>query len=234
MTNEINRFTAHTNCPTREYLSIFTNSEVVKYPKGERQILTFLILNKEGSPFINNQNKPYYSVIVCNKTKGISANSKLSKIKVAMLDKKEYDPIKIHIGLPPIENFYDRQFRVLISSKKEDYNFITHIQRPRDLEWEKIEMEYQGGFIKDPRKLYSQLRYQIPYKKRDDFDQAFEGILSCSDGILLDELGNFKHQIDYNSVGMWGPESVNSYNHKKILKFLETQDLSTLFNIKAF
>ena len=232
MKQEINRFTAHTNCPPGEYLAIFTNSEEFKYPRGDREILSFLILKDEKTPLIDNKGKAYYSVIVCNKTKGVSTKSKISKIKLAMLNKDEYNPLDIHIGLPKIENFYDRKFKVLVTAKGEDYNFITHIQRPRDLEWEHIEMEYEGGFIKDPRKLYNQLRHQISAKKRKELDEAFEYLLKINDGILLDKDGNFINDIDYNSQNMFGPESYNSTTHKKILKFLETQDLSVLFSLK--
>ena len=232
MKQEINRFTAHTNCPPGEYLAIFINSEVLKYPRGEREILSFLILKDENTPLIDNKGKAYYSVIVCNKTKGVSTKSKITKIKLAMLNKDEYDPLGIHIGLPTIESFYDRKFKILVTSKGEDYNFITHIQRPRDLEWEHIEMEYEGGFIKDPRKLYNQLRHQISAKKRKEIDEAFEYLLKINDGILLDKDGNFINDMDYNSQNMFGPESYNSTTHKKILKFLETQDLSVLFSLK--
>ena len=232
MKQEINRFTAHTNCPPGEYLAIFTNSKVFKYPRGEREILSFLILKDENTPLIDNKGKAYYSVIVCNKTKGVSTKSKITKIKLAMLNKDEYDPLSIHIGLPAIESFYDRRFKVLVTAKGEDYNFITHIQRPRDLEWEHIEMEYEGGFIKDPRKLYNQLRHQIPIKKRKEIDEQFEYLLKINNGILLDKDGNFIHDIDYNSDKMHGPNSLSSTNHKKIIKFLETQDLSKLFYLK--
>ena len=232
MKQEINRFTAHTNCPPGEYLAIFTNSEVLKYPRGEREILSFLILKDENTPLINNKGKAYYSVIVCNKTKGVSTKSKITKIKLAMLSNDEYNPLDIHIGLPAIETFYDRRFKVLVAAKSEDYNFITHIQRPRDLVWEDIEMEYEGGFIKDPRKLYNQLKHQIPLKKRKEIDEAFEYILKTNNGILLDENGNFIHDIDYNSDEMFGPNSHGSTTHKKILKFIETQDLSILFHLK--
>ena len=184
MKQEINRFTAHTNCPPGEYLAIFTKSEDVKYTRGERELLSFLILKDENTPLIDNKGKAYCSVIVCNKTKGVSPKSKISKIKLAMLNKDEYDPLGIHIGLPKIESFYDRRFKVLVSPKSKDYNFITHIQRPRDLEWEHIEMEYEGGFIKDPRKLYNQLRHQISAKKRKEIDEAFEYLLKINDGIL--------------------------------------------------
>ena len=232
MKQEINRFTAHTNCPPGEYLAILTNSEEFKYPRGEREILSFLILKDENTPLIDNKGKAYYSVIVCNKTKGVSTKSKISKIKLAMLNKDEYNPLDIHIGLPKIESFYDRKFKVLVTAKGEDYNFITHIQRPRDLEWEHIEMEYEGGFIKDPRKLYNQLRLQISAKKRKEIDEQFEYLLKINNGILLDKDGNFIHDIDYNSDKMHGPNSLSSTNHKKIIKFLETQDLSVLFNLK--
>ena len=134
MKQEINRFTAHTNCPPGEYLAILTNSEEFKYPRGEREILSFLILKDENTPLIDNKGKAYYSVIVCNKTKGVSTKSKISKIKLAMLNKDEYNPLDIHIGLPKIESFYDRKFKVLVTAKGEDYNFITHMQRPRDLD----------------------------------------------------------------------------------------------------
>ena len=232
MKQEINRFTAHTNCPPGEYLAIFSNSEVLKYPRGEREILSFLILKDENTPLINNKGKAYYSVIVCNKTKGVSTKSKITKIKLAMLSNDEYNPLDIHIGLPAIETFYDRRFKVLVAAKSEDYNFITHIQRPRDLVWEDIEMEYEGGFIKDPRKLYNQLRHQIPLKKRKEIDDAFEFLLKTNNGILLDKNGNFIHDIDYNSDEMFGPNSHGSTTHKKILKFIETQDLSILFHLK--
>ncbi len=232
MKQEINRFTAHTNCPPGEYLAIFTNSEVLKYPRGEREILSFLILKDENSPLLDNKNKAYYSVIVCNKTKGVSIKSKINKIKLSMLNKDEYDPLNIHIGLPSTESFYDRKFKVLITAKSEGYNFITHIQRPRDLVWEHIEMEYEGGFIKDPRKLYNQLRHQIPLKKRKVIDEEFEFLLNINNRILLDKDGNFIHDKDYNSDQMCGPNSINSRTHKNILEFLEKQDLSVLFYLK--
>ena len=230
MKQEINRFTAYTNCPPGEYLAIFTNSGIFKFNDGKRELLFFLILKDENSPLLNNKCEPYCSVIVCNKTKGVSPKSKISKIKLAMLNKDEYDPLSIHIGLPSIESFYERRFKVLVTAKGEDYNFITHIQRPRDLEWEHIEMEYEGGFIKDPRKLYNQLRYKIPNKEKDSIDEAFNYFLNMENGIFLDEKGNFKRDINYNSNQMRGPDSQISNTHKKIVKFLDTQDLKVLFS----
>ena len=88
MEQEINRFTAYANCPSGEYWAIFSNSEVKKYPKGYREVLTFLILNDDKqTPKLNNKEEPYYSTIICNKSKGSNPKSKVSKIKKAMLTK---------------------------------------------------------------------------------------------------------------------------------------------------
>ena len=57
-------------------------------------------------------------------------------------------------------------------------------------------------------------------------------LLKSNNGILLDKNGNFIHDIDYNSDEMFGPNSHGSTTHKKILKFIETQDLSILFHLK--
>ena len=52
MEQEINRFTAYANCPSGEYWAIFSNSEVKKYPKGSREVLTFLILSPVFPPLM--------------------------------------------------------------------------------------------------------------------------------------------------------------------------------------
>ena len=45
--------------------------EVKKYPKGLKEIISFLILNEDKkTPLLNNSGEPYYSVIVCNQSKG--------------------------------------------------------------------------------------------------------------------------------------------------------------------
>ena len=63
-------------------------------------------------PFLNNQGEAYYSIIVCNKSKGSSPKSKVNKIKKSMLNKEKYDPIDAHLGLPTIETFYKRILKV--------------------------------------------------------------------------------------------------------------------------
>ena len=232
MKQEINRFTAYTNCPSGEYWAAFCNSEVKKYPKGKREVLTFLILNDDKeTPKINNKEEPYYSTIICNESKGSNPKSKVSKIKKAMLTKEEYNPIDIHLGLPTIETFYKRILKVKVCPKSNNKNFITHIQKPRDNQWECIEGEFEGKYtiIKDPIELYKKLRKQIPYKERELCDEAINTMVNVNSGVLLDENGKFKIDIDYNSKKMISPESASSLMHKRLLKFIETQDLKSIF-----
>ena len=90
MKQEINKFTPYTNCPSGEYWATFCNSGVKKYPRGKREIISFLILNEDKkTPRLNNKGEPYYSTIICNQSKGSNPKSKVSKIKKAMLTKEE-------------------------------------------------------------------------------------------------------------------------------------------------
>ena len=232
MKQEINRFTAYTNCPSGEYWAAFCNSEVKKYPKGKREILSFLILNDDKeTPRLNNKEEPYYSTIICNESKGSNPKSKVSKIKKSMLKKEEYDPIDVHLGLPTIDTFYKRILKVKVCPKSNNKNFITHIQRPRDNQWECIEGEFDGTINNnsDPIELYNRLRKQIPFKERETYDEAIRYMVNCNNGVFLDEKGKFKMNVDYNSKEMIRPESSSSLMHKRLLKFIETQDLKTIF-----
>ena len=232
MKQEINRFTAYTNCPSGEYWAAFCNSEVKKYPKGKREILSFLILNDDKeTPRLNNKEEPYYSTIICNESKGSNPKSKVSKIKKSMLKKEEYDPIDVHLGLPTIDTFYKRILKVKVCPKSNNKNFITHIQRPRDNQWECIEGEFDGTINNnsDPIELYNRLRKQIPFKERETYDEAIHIMVNINNGVFLDEKGKFKMDVDYNSKEMIRPESASSLMHKRLLKFIETQDLKAIF-----
>ncbi len=232
MKSEINKFTPYANCPSGEYWAAFCNSVVKKYPKGEREILSFLILNEDKkTPRQSNKEEAYYSVIVCNKSKGSSPKSKVNKIKRAMLNKEEHDPIDVCLGLPNFDNFNKRKMKIRVTTKGTGMNFVTHIQRPRDNEWECIEGEFEGKYktITDPIELYNRLRKQIPFKERETYDEAIRYMVNCNNGMFLDEKGKFKMNVDYNSKEMIRPESSSSLMHKRLLKFIETQDLKTIF-----
>ena len=232
MKSEINKFIPYANCPSGEYWATFCNSEVKKYPRGKREIISFLILNEDKkTPRLNNKGEPYYSTIICNQSKGSSPKSKVSKIKKAMLTKEEYDPIDVCLGLPNFDNFNKRKMKIRVTTKGTGMNFVTHIQRPRDNEWEYIEGQFEGKYktITDPIELYNRLRKQIPFKERETYDEAIRYMVNCNNGMFLDEKGKFKMNVDYNSKEMIRPESSSSLMHKRLLKFIETQDLKTIF-----
>jgi len=228
---EINKFTPYTNCPSGEYWAIFFNSEIKKYPKGERQLLTFLILNEEQQPFLNNQGEAYYSVIVCNKSKGSSPKSKINKIKKAMLAIDEYDPIDIHLGLPALDKFYKRKFKVRVSSKNKNYNFISHIQRPRDNEWECIEGEFEGIYFKDPHKLYLKYKNQIRSIERGGCAEEIQTCLLNTKMPFVNENGQFTGKFDehkYNNLDKYEKMKADSF-YKRVMKFVQSEDLNDLF-----
>ena len=148
-----------------------------------------------------------------------------------MLTKEEYDPIDVCLGVPNFDNFNKRKMKIRITTKETGMNFITHIQRPRDDQWECIEGEFEGKYkaITDPIELYNRLRKQIPFKERETYDEAIHIMVNINNGVFLDEKGKFKMDVDYNSKGMIRPESASSLMHKRLLKFIEAQDLKAIF-----
>ncbi len=231
MEQEINRFTAYANCPSGEYWAIFSNSEIKKYPKGERQLLTFLILSEEQQPFLNNQGEAYYSIIVCNKSKGSSPKSKINKIKKAMLAIDEYDPIGIHLGLPELDKFYKRKFKVRISGKNKKYNFITHIQRPRDNQWECIEGEFEGIYFKNPYKLYLKQRHKIRQINKGACAEDIKYYLLDIKMPYVDNDGNFTGVIDndkYNNLDKYKKQRADDF-YKRLMNFIQSENLDDLF-----
>ena len=227
MNQQINRFTAYANCPSGEYWAIFSNSEIKKYPKGKREVLTFLILNDDKeTPKINNKEEPYYSTIICNESKGSNPKSKVSKIKKAMLTKEEYNPIDIHLGLPTIETFYKRILKVKVCPKSNNKNFITHIQRPRDNQWECIEGEFEGKYtiIKDPIEVFKSMKHTINRRELNYAEDAFYSFVNY----YRDKDRKFIFNLDQIEKKFAGGDQER---HKRILKFLETKDVMDLQNI---
>jgi hypothetical protein len=227
MEQEINRFTAYANCPSGEYWAILSNSEVKKYPKGYREVLTFLILNDDKqTPKLNNKEEPYYSTIICNKSKGSSPKSKVNKIKRSMLSKEEYDPVNIHLGVPTIETFYNRKLKVKVCLKSNNKNFITHIQRPRDNQWECIEGEFEGTINNsfDPTKIFESMKHTINNNKLDYAERVFPQVVSY----FREADGKFIFNFDQADKNFYRGDQER---HKKILKFIETKDVIDLQNL---
>ena len=227
MNQQINRFTAYTNCPSGEYWAAFCNSEVKKYPKGKREILSFLILNDDKeTPRLNNKEEPYYSTIICNESKGSNPKSKVSKIKKSMLKKEEYDPIDVHLGLPTIDTFYKRILKVKVCPKSNNKNFITHIQRPRDNQWECIEGEFDGTINNnsDPIEVFKSIKHTINKRELNYAQEAFYSTVNY----YSDKDGKFIFNLDQAEKKFTGSDQ---RRHKYILKFLETKDVIDLQNL---
>ena len=227
MKAEINKFTPYTNCPSGEYWAAFCNSEVKKYPKGKREILSFLILNDDKkTPRLNNKEEPYYSTIICNESKGSSPKSKVNKIKKSMLKKEEYDPIDVHLGLPTIDTFYKRILKVKVCPKSNNKNFITHIQRPRDNQWECIEGEFDGTINNnsDPIEVFKSMKQTINKRELNYAAQAFYSVVNY----YSDKNGKFIFNLNQTDKRFGNQDKIR---HEQLLKFLETKDVADLQNL---
>ena len=232
MKKEINKFTPYANCPSGEYWAAFFNSEVKKYPRGKREILSFVILNEDKkTPLLNNSGEPYYSTTICNESKGSSPKSKANKIKKAMLTKEEYDPIDVCLGLPNFDNFNKRKMKIRVTTKGTGMNFVTHIQRPRDNEWECIEGEFEGIYFKDPYKLYLKHKNKIRSIERGGCQEEIENCLLNTKMPFVNDDGKFTGRFDkqkYNKLDKYGKMRADSF-YKRVMKFIQSEDLNDLF-----
>ena len=227
MKAEINKFTPYTNCPSGEYWATFCNSEVKKYPRGKREIISFLILNEDKkTPRLNNKGEPYYSTIICNESKGTSPKSKVSKIKNAMLTKEEYDPIDVCLGVPNFDHFNKRKMKIRVTTKGTGMNFATHIQRPRDDQWECIEGEFDGTINNnsDPIKVFKSMKQTINKRELNYAEQAFYSVVNY----YSDKNGKFIFNLNQTDKRFGNQDKIR---HEQLLKFLETKDVADLQNL---
>ena len=227
MKQEINKFTPYTNCHSGEYWATFCNSEVKKYPRGKREIISFLILNEDKkTPRLNNKGEPYYSTIICNQSKGSSPKSKVSKIKKAMLTKEEYDPIDVCLGVPNFDNFNKRKMKIRVTTIGTGMNFATHIQRPRDNEWECIEGEFDGTINNnsDPIEVFKSMKQTINKRELNYAAQAFYSVVNY----YSDKNGKFIFNLNQTDKRFGNQDKIR---HEQLLKFLETKDVADLQNL---
>jgi hypothetical protein len=143
--------TVYGNCPTGEYPAIFVDAFPARYPKGERLLVSFLILDEaRQAPRQNNQGDDLYAVAVCNMSDGTNPKSKPYTIRRAMLDGDEYDPIDAAREVPDWAHFKARRqdgSRSIIDvrvDREKGVSLATHIKRPRDGVWQSILGEYEG------------------------------------------------------------------------------------------
>ena len=143
-----------------------------------------------------------------------------------MLTKEEYDHLDIHLGLPNISYFYKRIMQVRVTTKETGMNFITHIQKPRDNQWECIEGEFEGKFITitDPIEVFKSMKHTVNRRELNYAERSFYSLVNY----YSDKEGKFIFNINQTDKTF---TSVNRQRHEQILKFLETKDAVDLQNI---
>ena len=143
-----------------------------------------------------------------------------------MLTKEEYDPLDIHLGLPNISYFYKRIMQVRVTTKETGMNFITHIQKPRDNQWECIEGEFEGKFITitDPIEVFKSMKHMVNRRELNYAERSFYSLVNY----YSDKEGKFIFNINQTDKTF---TSVNRKRHEQILKFLENKDAVDLQNI---
>ena len=148
-----------------------------------------------------------------------------------MLTKEEYDPLDIHLGLPNLNYFFKRIMKVRVTRKETGMNFITHIQRPRDGQWECIEGEFEGIYFKDPYKLYLKHKNKIRFIERGGCQEEIEICLLNTKMPFVNDGGKFTGRFDkqkYNKLDKYGKIKADSF-YKRVMKFIQSEDLNDLF-----
>ena len=121
--------------------------------------------------------------------------------------------------------------QVRVTTKETGMNFITHIQRPRDNQWECIEGEFEGIYFKDPYKLYLKLKNKIRSIERGGCQEQIETCLLNTKMPYMNDDGKFTGGFDkqkYNELDKYGKMKADSF-YKRVMKFVQSEDLNDLF-----
>ena len=138
------------NAPSGEYSALLRTTSPQKYPEGFRYIVGFLLTTEDGKEPLLGDDGHLWAIAVCNLVKTGNAKSKQFKIRKAMLSSEEYDPIEAATNVPDFDHFITARRLVRVRVERRPIpkggfvSVVTHIQRPRDGEWESIEGEYDG------------------------------------------------------------------------------------------
>ena len=188
-----NLISSYPNSPAGIYPAVLCKSKIVPYPRGERQVLEFLILkDNEKEPLTNEVGNDCSASIICNPSDGTNPKSKIYKVIRAMLKEHESDPIKSSIIIPKLEHFLpsnDKPNRVVYVEVeiKNKLSLISKIKNSRESnKWHPINGVFEGNQkIKNSRES----------NKWHPINGVFEGnqkIKSMSsDKIIGDEAKNF-------------------------------------------
>ena len=143
-----------------------------------------------------------------------------------MLTKEEYDPIDICLGLPNFDNFNKRKMKIRVTTKETGMNFITHIKRPRDDQWECIEGEFDGTINNnsDPIEVFKSMKQTINKRELNYAEQAFYSVVNY----YSDKNGKFIFNLNQTDKRFGNQDKIR---HEQLLKFLETKDVADLQNL---
>ena len=132
------------NTPNGEYYAVFIALDLERFPLGGRMVFKFAILDEAtNNPCVDEYDNTMFAVAVCNSTQCKSSKSKIIKVTRALLSGEKYDPIKSLSEVPHPEELLFTKAHIRVKQKTSDrgktVSNITHIQRPRDGQWECIE-----------------------------------------------------------------------------------------------
>jgi len=144
------------NAPPGEHHAVLCSAQPEQYPKGERFLIGFVLVNEDGTETLfNDAGDTLFAVSVCNMVTKCTAKAKQFKIRKAMLLPSEYDPIASATRVPDWGVFLDktpdgryRVIRIRVEERRtladRPLSLVTAICRPRDGVWESIEGKFDG------------------------------------------------------------------------------------------
>ena len=244
-----NLISRYPNSPAGIYPAVFSNSNIVPYPIGKRQVLEFLILkDNEKEPLTNEVGNDYSASIVCNPSDGTNPKSKIYKVIRAMIKEHESDPIKSSIIIPKLEHFFpskDKPNRIVYVEveRKNKVSLISKIKNSRESnKWHPINGVFEGNqkiksmssdkIIGDEAKnfivLFEKIKSQIPEKdlrRCNEVVRSFGFKPFTKDGELIPNFNFNSKEIDEFNIEFF------KRVYKKIELFLKTKDYHTLLKV---
>jgi hypothetical protein len=157
MANQIN---VYGNAPAGEHNAVFVGCSHEHFKGAKlpnRCISGFLLINPDGTePLRDPDGNEYYAAYTSNIPKGDNPKSSLYKLRQAMLQPYEYDPIDAAMGVPPWEHFTARNpdgTRRIVGIRVEErrcengklVSIVTHLRRPRDGVWQDLKGKFEGS-----------------------------------------------------------------------------------------
>lgn len=156
MTDQIN---IYGNAPAGDHNAVFVGCTYEHFKGAKlpnRCISGFLLVSPDGAePLRDADGHEYYAAYTSNIPKGNNPKSSLYKLRQAMLQPYEYDPIDAAMGVPPWEHFTTRNpdgSRRIVSIRVEErrcengklVSIVTHLRRPRDGAWQDLRGKFEG------------------------------------------------------------------------------------------